>query len=78
MQEARAEFESGREAEPVVLDQSDEEGQEAAPPKPTVLVIAEEVGKLCIAALPCWHRQCFCVSAILLRSLQVTAVPLAE
>lgn len=34
----------------MVLDQSDEEGQEAAPPKPSILVIAEEVGKLCIAA----------------------------
>eukprot|EP00891_Asterochloris_glomerata_P002772 jgi/Astpho2/2772/gw1.00050.23.1_t len=42
LQEARAEFEGSREAETVVLDQSDEEGQEAAPPKPSMLVIAEE------------------------------------
>ena len=51
MQEARAESEGNREAETVVLDQSDEEGQEAAPPKSTVLVIAEEVGRLGVAAL---------------------------
>ena len=42
----------------MILDQSDEEGQEAAPPKPTILVIAEEVGKLCVAAPLYWHRQC--------------------
>ena len=62
----------------MVLDQSDEEGQEATPPKPTVLVIAEEVGKLCIAAPLYRHKQCFGVSAVLLRNLQTTAMPLAE
>lgn len=60
----------------MVLDQSDEEGQEAAPPKPSILVIAEEVGKLCIAAAVLTLQR-FCISAGLPRSLQTTAMPLA-